>query len=380
MISRIVFAAGGTGGHIYPAVAVADELRKRKKDVSIYFIGAEGRIEERIIPSCGYKLKTLKIRGFQRSVLRGLNPKNLIVLFKLLNSIKESRAFLKSYKPEIVFGTGGFVSGPVLWSASRLGIPSVVQEGNFYPGVTVRLLSSKVNKVILNFAGSRRFLKKQDNIEIMPYPVRENLRKLSKKEAVEFFGLSETKKTLFVFGGSQGASSINRAMLKSYCELLENNMQIIWQTGEKDFSEIIDGTAKYKELKIFAYIDDIDYAYSASDLILCRAGISTVMELACYGAAVVFVPFAYASENHQEKNARAMVEAGASEILLDSEVGEKLSQVVIGLIKNEGRLQEMRKNILKFADMEAASKIADLLDSLAQAKPGEVEENKNSIN
>lgn len=366
MIDRIVFAAGGTGGHIYPAVAVADELRKRKKDVNIYFIGAEGRIEEKIIPSCGYKLKTLKIKGFQRSGLGGLNPGNLIVLFRLLGAMKESRAFLKSYNPEVVFGTGGFVSGPVLWSATKLGIPSVVQEGNFYPGVTVKLLSSKVDKVILNFAGSRRFLKKQDNIEVMPYPVRENLRKLSRQEAVKFFGLSESKKTLFVFGGSQGASSINSAMLKSYCELLENNLQIIWQTGERDHSAIIDETAKYKELKIFAYIHDIDYAYSASDLVLCRAGISTVMELAYYGAAVIFVPFAFASENHQEKNARAMVEAGASEILLDSEVEEKLSRTVLGLINNEQKLQSMRNNIVKFADKQAASKIVDLLVSLSR--------------
>ena len=362
MITKAVFAAGGTGGHIFPAIAVADELKKLNKDVKIVFIGAKGRIEEKIVPKNGYELKTLDVRGFYRSV----SPKNFVVFSKFLKALRESKKYLMDFNPEIVYGTGGFVSGPVLMASSRLGIHSVIQEGNYYPGITVKWLSGKVNKVLLNFEGSKEFFRKKDNLEVMPYPVRENLKRYSKKEACSFFGLDENKKTLFAFGGSQGASTINRVLLNNIEKLKNNDIQLIWQTGVNEFDSISEKVKGYENIKLFRFIDNIDYAYSASDLIVCRAGVSTVMELASFGAAVLFVPFPFASENHQEKNARALADKEAAEIILDKNADAELFDKAFGLLSDENKLEVMRNNIKKFADKNAASKIAKMLLKMAE--------------
>jgi len=357
MINRIVFAAGGTGGHIYPAIAVADELKKMNKDIKIKFIGAKGRIEEKIVPGNGYELETIEIQGFSRK----LSPKNINVAFKFLNASRRAKSFLKDYKPEIVFGTGGFVSGPVLWSASQLKIPTVIQEGNSYPGITVKWLSPKVNKVIVNFEGTKQYLKKLDNIEVMSYPVRQNMKRILKNEALKIFGLDDSRKTLFVFGGSQGANSINLAVNKCLGHLLARGIQIIWQTGEKDFERLNKEAGLSPFVKLFKYIDNIDTAYSACDLVVCRSGISTIMELAGFGVAAVFVPFPGASENHQEKNARTLADKNAAKLILDTELDEKLEAGINSLIHNETELEQMRNNIKQFSDINAASKIAQML-------------------
>lgn len=357
MINRIIFAAGGTGGHIYPAVAVADELKKINPAIEICFIGAKGRIEEKIVPNSGYELKTIDIKGFHRS----LSLKNVNVTIKLLRALRESKKILREFKPELVFGTGGFVSGPVLKSAASLGITTVIEEGNYYPGISVKWLSSKADKVILNFESSRQFLKRKDNIEIMSYPVRENLKRYSPEEAKKYFGLVTGKKTLFIFGGSQGAGSINRALLNCVNSLTALKIQIIWQTGERDYETVNLAVKNNKSVKALKYIDKIDYAYSAADLILSRSGISTVMELASFGSAAVFVPYPRATENHQEKNASALAEKGAAEILNDKDLDENLETRIIALINNDAALNSMRNNIKQFADKEAAEKIAAML-------------------
>ena len=261
MINKAVFAAGGTGGHIFPAIAVADELRKINKDAEIVFIGAKGRIEEKIVPNAGYKLKTLEVRGFYRSI----NPKNITVLTKFLKGLREAKKYLKEFNPDLVYGTGGFVSGPVLTAAHKLGITTAVQEGNYYPGITVKWLSGKADKVILNFDSSKKFLKRQDNIEIISYPVRENLKHYSKSEACKFFGLNENNKVLFAFGGSQGASSINKALLNNIEQLKKDNIQLIWQSGVRDYENISSAVKGYNNVKVLKFIDNIDYAYSVSD-------------------------------------------------------------------------------------------------------------------
>src|SRR4030095_8091204 len=263
MINRIIFAAGGTGGHIYPAVAVADELRKLNKNIKIKFIGAKGRVEEKIIPQRGYELKTIEISGFKRS----LSYKNILNGVKLIKALKVSKKILNEFKPEIVFGTGGFVSGPVLRTAHKMNIPVVIEEGNYYPGVTVKLISSIADKVIVNFEGTRKYLKRNDNVEIMSYPVRENLKRYSRAEAVKYFGLDSAKKVLFVFGGSQGARSINTSVIKCFENLTGSDVQIIWQTGESDYEMVYGAVSSDKNVKAFKYINEIDYAYSASDLI-----------------------------------------------------------------------------------------------------------------
>ena len=364
MLNRIVFAAGGTGGHIYPAIAIADELRKLNEKTEILFIGAKGRIEEKIVPASGYNLKTVEVKGFYRSI----NPKNINVVLKFLEAVRTSKKYLEIFKPEIVFGTGGFVSGPVIWSAVKLGLPSVIQEGNSYPGITVKWLSPKVDRVILNFEETKKYLKRKDNIVMMSYPVRDNLTRFSKADACKFFGLAPDKKTLFVFGGSQGAKSINNVMLKSLDLFEKNNIQVIWQTGESIDESSISKAKIYKGIKILKYIDKIDYAYSAADLIVCRSGVSTMMEVAEFGSAVIFVPFELASENHQERNARTLVNEGAARILLDRELGEKFTDTVLKTINDNVLLEQMRKNIKQFADKNAAKEIAKYITELAHSR------------
>jgi UDP-N-acetylglucosamine--N-acetylmuramyl-(pentapeptide) pyrophosphoryl-undecaprenol N-acetylglucosamine transferase len=360
-MNKIIIAAGGTGGHLFPAIAIADELRKINRDTDIQFLGAKGKIEEKVVPKKGYKLKTIEIAGLKRS----LSPKNLGMFIKLKRAIKETKKYLSEQKPELVFGTGGFVSGPALWASTKMGIPSVIQEGNYYPGITVKLLARKLDKVIVNFNGTKKFLKRQDNIELMPYPVRENLIKYSREEACRYFKLDSGKKVLFVLGGSQGAHSINRVLTDNIIMIFKQNIQLIWQTGESDFDRIIANINGLSGIKAMKFIDDVDYAYSAADLVLCRSGISTAMELAYFGAAALFVPYPFASENHQEKNARAIVEKNAAEMILDKDLDSAMTGKILDLIHDDTRLSVLRANISEISDKNAANKIARLLIDLA---------------
>lgn len=361
MISRIIFAAGGTGGHIYPAIAIADELIKLNSNIEIRFIGAKGRIEEKIIPANGYKLETIEITGFKRSI----NLKNISAAFKIFKALKDSKKILKDFSPELVYGTGGFVSGPVLKAAQSFGLPNVIEEGNYYPGVTVKLVSPKADMVILNFEGTKKFLKRTDNTVVMSYPVRENMKQYSRAEAAKYFSLDESKKILFVFGGSQGARSINSALLKCFKNITGSGVQIIWQTGEADYDSVNSAVLSDKSVKALKYVDKIDYAYSCCDLVVCRSGISTIMELAGFALPAIFVPYPQASENHQEKNARAVTEKNGAEIILDKDLNQKLESAVLDLINDENRLIYMKSNISKLADKKAASKIAALLVEMA---------------
>ncbi len=360
MINSIIFAAGGTGGHIYPAIAIADELRKMNSNIKIKFIGAKGRIEEKIIPANGYELETIEVTGIKRS----LNLKNITAAYKIIKALRDSKKILKDFSPELVYGTGGFVSGPVLKAAQSLGVTNVIEEGNYYPGVTVKLVSPKADKVILNFEGTKKFLKRSDNISVMSYPVRQNLKRYERKEACTFFGLEPDRKTLFVFGGSQGAHSINSALLKCFKNITGSGIQIIWQTGEGDYEPVNAAVSSNRNVKVLKYIDKIDLAYSACDLVVCRSGISTIMELASFGTAAIFVPYPQASENHQEKNARAVTDKNAAEIITDKELNQKLETTVLRLINDDNKLSYMRSNISQMADTKAASKIAAMLIEL----------------
>jgi UDP-N-acetylglucosamine--N-acetylmuramyl-(pentapeptide) pyrophosphoryl-undecaprenol N-acetylglucosamine transferase len=361
-IERILIAAGGTGGHIYPAVAVADELRKINEDVKILFVGAKGKMEEKIIPSCGYRLITIEISGFERK----LNLKNLFNTGKLVKALKISKKIIKDFNPQVVFGTGGYVSGPVLWAASKLGIPTAVHEGNFYPGATVRLLASKVDKLILNFEETKKYFKKDNNILLMNCPVRKNLNRLSKREAAAAFGLDHNKKILFVVGGSLGAGSINEAVSGFAGMLCEREIQLIWQTGQNDYNLYSEKFLGNNSIKILKYIDNMDAAYSACNLIVCRAGISTIMEVAAFGCAAIFVPYPKAAENHQEKNARAMVKAGAAEMILDNDLKRDLMNFILRLMDNDQITARLKEKVKSFADPDAAYKLAELLDYMSK--------------
>ncbi|HRJ03388.1 MAG TPA: undecaprenyldiphospho-muramoylpentapeptide beta-N-acetylglucosaminyltransferase [Ignavibacteria bacterium] len=357
MINRIIFAAGGTGGHIYPAIAIADELVKMNSKIEIKFIGAKGRIEERLIPANGYKLETIEVSGFKRS----LNIKNISSALKIFKALKDSKKILKEFSPELVYGTGGFVSGPVLKAAQSMGIKNVIEEGNYHPGVTVKLVAPKADKVILNFEGTRKLLKRNDNTVVMSYPVRENMKRTGKAEAAAVFGLDGNRNILLIFGGSQGAHSINSAMLKCFKNITGSGIQLIWQTGNEDHDLVNSSVSSNRNVKVLRYIDNMAAAYSASDLALCRSGISTIMELASFGLPAIFVPYPLASENHQEKNARAVAEKNAAEIILDRDLNQKLESSVLRLLNDENKLKYMSSNISSMADTKAASKIANML-------------------
>jgi UDP-N-acetylglucosamine--N-acetylmuramyl-(pentapeptide) pyrophosphoryl-undecaprenol N-acetylglucosamine transferase len=357
MMNKIIFAAGGTGGHIYPAIAIADELKKLKEDIKILFVGASGRIEEKIVPLNGYELKTIDISGFKRS----FSLKNLSVLNKLYKAINQSKLIINKFRPDVIYGTGGFVSGPVLWAAFRSSTSSVIQNGDYFPGFTTRLVASRVDKVILNFRESAKFFKKKGNLEYYSYPVRQNLKHYSKEEALDFFYMEKNKRTLLLTGGSQGASSINSAMLKVYKKLVENNIQIIWQTGGSDYDKIKNEVGENKSCMILQYIDQMHIAYSAADLILCRSGISTIMELASFGLPAIFVPYPFAAANHQELNARRIVDGNASVMILDKDLDSELFNKINEVINDNKKLVNYRDNIKKFADNTAANKIANFL-------------------
>ena len=351
---KVLFAGGGTGGHIFPAIAVADELRKIDGKAEILFVGAKGRIEEKIVPANNYELKTIDIKGFNRKNLL----KNVSLIFKSYNALRTCYKILKEFRPDVVAGTGGFVSGPVVYAALKKKIPTLIQEGNSFPGIVTKYLSSKVNKVVISFDETLEYLKRKDNVIKIFYPVRFSLNKIDKTEAKIFFKLSDNK-TLFIFGGSQGARGINEAVKKIYKDLYKENVNIIWQTGKKEFEEIKNITKEFSDkIKVFEFIDKMQYAYSAADLVLCRAGISSIMELAYLKIPAILMPFPHSAEDHQVKNALSLEKKGACILVREIEGNEKLYNIIIKLISDDIALKNLSENINKFSDKDSAKKIA----------------------
>ncbi|MBI5404285.1 MAG: undecaprenyldiphospho-muramoylpentapeptide beta-N-acetylglucosaminyltransferase [Ignavibacteriae bacterium] len=355
---RIIFTGGGTGGHIFPAIAVADELRKSFEGVKILFVGAKGRIEEKIVPENNYKLRTIEIVG--------LTKKNIIKLpFKFYKSLKNCREILKEFKPDVVVGTGGFASGPMVYSAVKKKIPTIVQEGNSFPGKVTRFLSGKATKVIVSFDETRDYLKRKDNVEKISYPVRNSLVKTDKIGALNYFGLNNGCRTLFVFGGSQGAKGINEAVKNKLKHIYDENINLIWQTGSQSYSGIKELCRMYEDkFKVFEFIGNMKYAYSASDLVICRSGMSSIMELSFLKMPAVLVPFPGSADNHQEKNARTLEKAKACILILQDDLESQMMNVITNTIFNNETLNILGENIFKFADPDSARKIANLIYQL----------------
>lgn len=355
---RIIFTGGGTGGHIFPAIAVADELKKNFENVKILFVGAKGRIEEKIVPANKYELRTIEIVG--------LTKKNIFKLpFKLYKSLKNCREILNDFKPDVVVGTGGFASGPMVYSAIKKNITAIVQEGNSFPGKVTRFLSGKAAKVIVSFDETREFLKRKDNVEKISYPVRNSLVKVDKIGALNFFGLNNGCRTLFVFGGSQGAKGINDALKNKLKQIYDENINLIWQTGKKDYGEMKELCANYEDkFRVFDFIDNMKYAYSASDLVICRSGMSSIMELSFLKMPAVLVPLPGSADNHQEKNARTLEKAKACILILQGDMESQMMNVITNTIFNNDILNTLGDNIFKFADPDSAKKIAKLIYQL----------------
>ncbi|MCZ6775967.1 MAG: undecaprenyldiphospho-muramoylpentapeptide beta-N-acetylglucosaminyltransferase [Ignavibacteria bacterium] len=368
---NILFAGGGTGGHLFPAVAVADEVKKIKPEAEITFVGTKGGIGERVVPIRGYKFVPIWVGGFKRK----LTLEIFLFPVKLVVALMQSFLLMRRLRPTVVVGTGGYVCGPVVYMGSVLGIPTLIQEQNSYPGFTTRFLSSRVDQVHISFESSKRFFKRARNVQLSGNPTRATLGSITRAEAAGFFGLDVQKKTLLVFGGSLGARSINRAVLIILSGLMASDIQVIWQTGENDYDTII-ASSEYRAekergaIKVFKFIERMEYAYSACDLALCRAGATTVAELTRAGVPSVLIPYPYATADHQTENAKAMVDSGTAIMIADNTLSGELLDTLQELLADQGRLKQMSERALSISKPKAAATIAQAVIGLAKIRDG----------
>ncbi|MFA6456004.1 MAG: undecaprenyldiphospho-muramoylpentapeptide beta-N-acetylglucosaminyltransferase [Bacteroidota bacterium] len=358
---NILFAGGGTGGHLYPAIAIAEEIIKKKPGAKVAFVGTKKKIEARVVPQKGFEFHTIWISGFSRR----LRLSNILFPVKVVVSLVQSFFVIQKVKPHVVIGTGGYVCGPVLWVASLLGIPTVIHESNSFPGVTTRLLASRATKVFITFEVTKKWLSPDAHVELVGNPTRDELDSATRDDGCHFFGLSPKKRTLFVFGGSLGASSINAAMPALVNDAIVNDYQIIWQTGETDWQSAAH-IPQHPNVNVMKYVDRMDYGYAAATLIICRSGATTLAELTRLGKPAILVPYPFAAANHQALNAQTMVDSGAAIMLTDTELKERLLTVARTLLYNDVALNEMKKKSLVLGNPEAGKKIAERIVSMIQ--------------
>ncbi len=354
---RVIISGGGTGGHIFPAIAIAHALKSIDASVELLFVGAEGKMEMEKVPAAGFHIKGLPIAGIKRE----FSADNLSFPMKLLRSLKKAKAILKEFKLDVAVGVGGYASGPLLFMASRQGIPSLIQEQNSYPGITNKLLAKKASSICVAYDQMERFFPK-DKLVFTGNPVREDIRNIigKKSEAARFFGLDEHKKTLLVVGGSQGARSINRAIRDGIGELAAAGVQVIWQTGKGFFPEAkkaLEDTG-LSGIKVFDFITRMDLGYALSDVVVARAGASTVSELCIVAKPAILVPLPTAAEDHQTKNCLSLVSRNAALLVKDSEASTALVKEAIQLIGNEDHCRQLVANIVPLARPQAAMDIA----------------------
>jgi UDP-N-acetylglucosamine--N-acetylmuramyl-(pentapeptide) pyrophosphoryl-undecaprenol N-acetylglucosamine transferase len=355
---KMVISGGGTGGHIYPGIAIANELKKIVPDVEITFVGVKNRIEAKVVPREGYPLKTIHVQYFSRKI----GIKTITFFFSLKIGFIQSFLFLLRYKPDVVIGTGGFVSGPVVYAACLLRIPTLIQEQNSYPGITTRLLAPRVKRIHLAFEEAIKYLHKvkdRSKFRITGNPVRMSGNKSERSIALENFNLKKNQKTLFLFGGSQGAAALNEALLNTL-PLLRTDIQVIWQTGEPDYLELKSVVEKLKhKIYIQPFIYNMADAYCAADLAFCRAGAITIAELMQMAVPSILVPYPNAAEGHQEKNARVLVKANAAEMILQQDLHPTVLKATIErLMYDKEKLSGIKKNCEKFYFENAAKEIA----------------------
>jgi UDP-N-acetylglucosamine--N-acetylmuramyl-(pentapeptide) pyrophosphoryl-undecaprenol N-acetylglucosamine transferase len=365
---KILIAAGGTGGHVFPAIAIADEIKKLKANADFLFVGTKGKIESRVVPQRGYSLAFIWISGFHRS----LRIENVLFPVKVCVSLVQSFFLIKRFQPDIVIGTGGYVCGPVLSVASMLGIPVVVHESNSYPGVTTRLLSPRATKVLTAFSTTARWLKRKDNIELVGTPTRDVLGTVSPEEGKKFFHLDPSKKTVLVIGGSLGAASINDAVRMLVSEWSDAGIQWIWQTGKTD-AALAEKMKAVRNCLASPFIESMEYAYAAADVVVCRAGASTLAELTRIGKAAIVVPYPHAAADHQTVNAQTLVDAGAALMIADRDVKVKLREVLHSVLSDDAKRLRMSEASRAIGKPNAGREIAKkILALIPEESSGEV--------
>ena len=356
MSRRFIIAGGGTGGHIFPAIAIANALKKKDSSIEVLFVGAKGKMEMEKVPQAGYKIIGLDIAGFNRSSL----IKNIGLPFKIIKSYFQARRIMSDFKPNAVIGVGGYASFPMLQLAQQKNIPTVIQEQNSFAGKTNMILGKRAKKICVAYEGMEKFFPKE-KIILTGNPVRSAISgsSITRTEGDNFFQLHLNRKTVFVVGGSLGAKSINEAVDERLDDILNAGLQLIWQTGKPYLAKARERVAGKPGVWVNDFITKMEYAYAASDIVISRAGAIAIAELCVMKKPVLFVPFPFAAEDHQTVNAMSLVNKHAALIVKDSEAKEKLVSMIIGLAKDDAKQSELRRHISELAIKDADEKIAE---------------------
>jgi UDP-N-acetylglucosamine--N-acetylmuramyl-(pentapeptide) pyrophosphoryl-undecaprenol N-acetylglucosamine transferase len=363
---RIIISGGGTGGHIFPALAIAGELKRRFPDCDILFVGAKGRMEMEKVPAAGYRIIGLPVMGFPRKP----GPDMVRFFIRLMKSLVQARAIVRDFHPHVVVGVGGYASGPLLGAAVAMHIPTLIQEQNSYAGITNKLLGKKVTLVCVAYEGMEKFFP-AGKIRLTGNPVRKILTggRIGRAEAISHFGLNENQGVLLITGGSLGARSVNNAVLENLETIRKSDIGVIWQTGSYYYREMVQKTEGRRppNLQIVEFLERMDVAYSAADLVVSRAGAGTISELCLVGKPAILVPSPNVAEDHQTRNAMALVKKNAAVMLNDHEINEKLFPEAIRLIHDRDALRSMSDHISRLALPDATSDIVDLIVKIAHS-------------
>ena len=354
---RILFASGGTGGHIYPAIAVAREILNKQPQTEILFVGGTRRIEHKIISDAGFDMRTIPVTGLPRK----LSPAGITFMWKLGTSIIKSIYIIRGFKPSLVMATGGYVSGPPIMAARITGVPVAIQEQNSYPGITTKKLARFAEIIFLGFQEAGAYFGDNVKTVVTGNPVRKDIDKAERRESSIAFGFDPELRTVLVFGGSQGASAINSALSAIVEDIVEHGIQVIWQTGSNEFNEW-SRFNRNEKIKVVSYIDNMSAAYAASDLVVSRAGAMTVAEITACGLPGIFIPLPTAAENHQEYNARSLVNAKVASLILERDLTpQTLKREILGIITSDERLTAMSHESKKLGNKDAAEVIAGII-------------------
>lgn len=365
---RIIISGGGTGGHIFPAISIANAIKGKRPDTKILFVGAKGRMEMQRVPAAGYEIKGLPISGFDRKNML----KNIVVLYRIWKSQLIAKNIIRKFKPMAAVGVGGYASGPTLNKCAAMGIPCLIQEQNSYAGVTNKLLAKKATKICVAYEGMERFFP-AEKIIMTGNPVRQALLEntTNKEDAIKSFGLDPSKKTILIVGGSLGARTVNESVMQHLDMIETSGVQFIWQTGKYYHNEIKERLKSHKDmpmLKVTDFISDMAAAYTAADLVISRAGASSISEFCLIGKPVILVPSPNVAEDHQTKNVMALVNRDAALYVKDAEAADVVIKLAIETVKNEDKLKSLSMNIKKLALPNSADIIADEVIKMATMK------------
>lgn len=362
---RVIISGGGTGGHIFPAIAIANALKKMNSASEFLFVGALGRMEMEKVPSAGYRIEGLNISGIQRK----FSLKNFLLPLKIIKSVLKAKSIIKNFSPDVAIGVGGYASGPLLYAATSMNIPALIQEQNSFAGITNKILSKRVQKICVAFENMSRFFPEM-KLVMTGNPVRDEMVRIEgkKQEAIDFFGLDANKKTVLVIGGSLGARTINESIEAGLQKINDSGIQLIWQTGKAFGPKAMQliNSLNTKKIITFEFIQRMDYAFAVADVIISRAGASSVSELALIGKPVILVPSPNVAEDHQTKNAMALVTKNAAILVTDGEAKQELIIKTFEIFNNDALQKSLSENIRKLAINDSADKIANEVYKIAK--------------